>query len=71
MSKSTDYLTTTEATECFDVYPNTTRKWAVRGKVPSHGNPVNGYRLFKPTDLGILLEKVAEPVSATVAKKAR
>jgi hypothetical protein len=27
-----------------------------------HRNPVNGYRLFKRTDLGKLLKKVAKPV---------
>ena len=51
--------------------PNTTRKWAARGKVPIYRNPVNGYRLIKRTDLHKLLEKVAEPVSVTVAKIAR
>jgi hypothetical protein len=51
--------------------PNTTRKWAARGKVPIYRNPVNGYRLIKRTDWDKLLEKVAEPVRATVAKKAR
>jgi len=51
--------------------PNTTRKWAALGKVPSYGSPVDGYRLFKRTDRDKLLEKVAEPVRATVAKKAR
>jgi excisionase family DNA binding protein len=71
MSKSTDYLTTAEAAECLDVHPNTTRKWAGRGMVPSYGSPVDGYRLFKPTELDKLLEKVAEPVRVTVAKKAR
>jgi excisionase family DNA binding protein len=71
MSKSTDYLTTAEAAECLDVHPNTTRKWAARGMVLSYRNPVNGYRLIKRTDLHKLLEKVAEPVSVTVAKIAR
>ena len=51
--------------------PNTTRKWAARGKVPIYRNPVNGYRLIKRTDWDKLLEKVAEPVRASVAKKAR
>ena len=71
MSKSTDYLTTAEAAECLDVHPNTTRKWAARGKVPSYRNPVIGYRPFTRTDLDKLLEKVKEPVRVTVAKKAR
>jgi excisionase family DNA binding protein len=71
MSKSTDYLTNAEAAEYLGIHPNTTRKWAARGKVPSYGSPVDGYRLFKRTDWDILLEKVAEPVSVTVVKKAR
>ncbi|MBM3337689.1 MAG: hypothetical protein FJY60_08415 [Betaproteobacteria bacterium] len=36
---------------------NTVFKWATHGD-----NPVNGYRMFKRTDLDKLLKKVAEPV---------
>jgi len=71
MSKSTDYLTTAETPEYLGIHRNTTRKWAARGMVPSYRNPVIGYRLFKRTDWDMLLERVAEPVRATVAKKAR
>ncbi|MFM7867492.1 MAG: helix-turn-helix domain-containing protein [Planctomycetaceae bacterium] len=39
------------------VSQNTVFKWATHGD-----NPVNGYRLFKRTDLDKLLKKVARPV---------
>jgi len=36
-----------------------------------HRNPVNGYRLFKRTDLDKLLKKVAKPVAQPKTSKAR
>jgi hypothetical protein len=36
-----------------------------------HRNPVNGYRLFKRTDLDKLLKKAAKPVAQQTANKAR
>lgn len=62
MQKLTDYLLTAEASEFLGVSPNTLRAWAKEGKIPMHRNPVNGYRLFKRTDLAKLLKKTAKPV---------
>jgi excisionase family DNA binding protein len=64
MTKLSDYLHTAAAAEYLGVAQNTIRKWAARGDIPMHRNPVNGYRLFKRTDLDKLLKKAAKPVKA-------
>ena len=55
MTKLTEYLHTAEAAAYLGVHHNTIRKWAARGDIPMHRNPVNGYRLFKRSDLDKLL----------------
>ncbi len=65
MTKLSEYMHTAEAAEYLGVHHNTIRKWAARGDIPMHRNPVNGYRLFKRTDLDKLLIKVAKPVKTT------
>jgi len=62
--KLTEYMKTAEAADYLGVSQNTLRKWAARGDIPMHRNPVNGYRLFKRTDLDKLLKKAAKPVKA-------
>jgi excisionase family DNA binding protein len=61
---------TAEAVEYLGVHHNTVRKWAAHGEIPMHRNPVNGYRLFKRTDLDTLLKKAAKPVAQQI-KRAR
>ena len=63
MNKLTDYVQTAEAAEILGVAQNTHRKWAGRGDIPMHRNPVNGYRLFKRGDLEKFLKKVERPVN--------
>ncbi|MFN7840800.1 MAG: MerR family transcriptional regulator [Pirellula sp.] len=65
MTKLSEYMHTAEAAEYLGVHHNTIRNWAARGELPMHRNPVNGYRLFKRTDLDKLLSKVAKPVKTT------
>ena len=65
MTKLTEYLHTAAAAEYLGVAQNTLRKWAGRGDVPMHRNPVNGYRLFKRTDLDKLLKQAAKRVKPT------
>jgi excisionase family DNA binding protein len=60
-----------EAVEYLGVHHNTLRKWAAHGENPMHRNPMNGYRLFKRTDLDTLLKKAAKPVAQQTANKAR
>lgn len=52
------YLTIREAAEFLGVSANTLRNWGRAGKVPMHRNPINGYRLFKRSDLERLLESI-------------
>ena len=63
-AKLTEYLHTAAAAEYLGVAQNTIRKWAARGDIPMHRNPVNGYRLFKRADLEKLLKKAAKPARA-------
>jgi len=63
MTKLTDYVLTAEAAEILGVAQNTLRKWAARGDIPMHRNPVNGYRLFKRADLERFLRKIGQPVT--------
>jgi len=58
MDKFTDYLRVKAAAEFLGVSPNTLRSWSQDGKVPTHRNPVNGYRLYRQVDLERLLLRV-------------
>ena len=71
MTKLSEYMHTSEAAEYLGVHHNTIRKWAGRGDIPVHRNPVNGYRVFKRMDLDKLLKKAAKPVIASASKKPR
>jgi len=55
LEKLDTYLTIKDAAEFLGVSLNTLRNWGRDGKVPMHRNPVNGYRLFKKSDLERLL----------------
>ncbi len=50
-----DYLTIREAASFLGVSPNTLRNWERSGKITTHRHPLNGYRLYKQTDLEALL----------------
>ena len=63
MTKLTEYVQTAEAAEILGVAQNTLRKWAGLGEIPMHRNPVNGYRLFKRSDLEKFLKQVERPVN--------
>lgn len=60
MEKLDTYLTIKEAAEFLGVSLNTLRNWGRDGKVPMHRNPVNGYRLFKKSDLEQLLRETQQ-----------
>lgn len=61
MATLEDYLTVKEAAEYLGCSPNTLRNWGRDGKVTMHRNPINGYRLFKVSDLDKLLKKIGTP----------
>ena len=55
MQKLDEYLTIKEAADFLGVSSNTLRNWGRDGKIAMHRNPVNGYRLFRQSDLDQLL----------------
>lgn len=68
-TKLTEYVQTAEAAEILGVAQNTLRKWAKRGEIPMHRNPVNGYRLFRRVDLEKFLHGIERPVNAAPKKR--
>ena len=62
MQRLDEYLTIRDAAGFLGVSPNTLRNWGRAGKVPMHRNPINGYRLFRRSDLEDLLERIAKPL---------
>jgi len=50
-----DYLRIKEAARAIGVSEATLRNWGKQGKIKVHRNPVNGYRLFKRSDLEAVL----------------
>ncbi len=50
-----DYLRIKEAARLIGVSEATLRNWGKQGKIKVHRNPVNGYRLFKKSDLEAVL----------------
>ena len=54
-----DYLLIREAASFLGVSEATLRNWDREGKIAAYRNPVNGYRLFRKTDLEALLRRVA------------
>ena len=62
MVRLSDYVLTAEAARILGVSVNTVRNWARDGKIPHYRNPANGYRLFRLSDLELLLAEAAKPV---------
>lgn len=58
MDKITEYLTIKEAAEFLGISPNTLRNWEKQGKLSTHRNPVNSYRLYRKRDLEQLLKLI-------------
>jgi MerR family transcriptional regulator, copper efflux regulator len=55
-----EYLQIKEAASLLGVSPMTLRNWDNHGKLKSRRNPINGYRLYKRSDLTDLLKMVEE-----------
>jgi excisionase family DNA binding protein len=51
MSMRETYVTVHDAAEILGVAPNTIRAWGAAGKIPEYRHPLNGYRLYKRSDL--------------------
>lgn len=69
MQRLDEYAKVAEAADILGISPNTLRAWAEKGKIPSTRNPVNGYRLFRRTDLARLLP-ICRPILATTIELA-
>ena len=58
MEKITEYLTIKEAAEFLGISPSTLRNWERQGKLSTHRNPVNSYRLYRKEDLEGFLQTI-------------
>ena len=58
MKNIQDYLRIGEAAEYLGVSPQTLRNWEGKGKLRVYRHPVNGYRLFRKSDLEKVLRKL-------------
>ena len=54
-----DYLLIRDAASFLGVSEATLRNWDREGKIAAYRNPINGYRLFRRSDLEALLKNVA------------
>ncbi len=59
-----DYLTVGQAAAFLQVSPSTLRHWDRAGKLTPARHPLNGYRLYRRSDLESLLKQVASGRSA-------
>lgn len=55
MTNFKEYVQVKEAAEFLGISPMTLRNWDQRGKLKPVRNPINGYRLYKKSDLEKLL----------------
>ena len=56
-----DYMSIKDAAAYLGVSPGTMRNWGLGGKIATHRNPLNGYRLYKKSELEALLKTVDRP----------
>ena len=54
-----DYLLIRDAASFLGVSEATLRNWDREGKIAAYRNPVNGYRLFRRSDLETFLKRIA------------
>jgi len=53
-----EYLTVKAAAAYLGVAPNTMRNWDRDGKIPVFRHPISRYRLFKKSDLDLVLRDI-------------
>ena len=68
-TKLSEYVKVAEATEILGVSQGTLRNWSEAGKIPMHKNPVNGYRLFKKSELDEFLDAIERNVVKAKSKR--
>ena len=64
-----DYLQVKEAAALLQVSPNTVRAWGETGKIPEYRHPLNGYRLYRKTDLEQVVRQLEQMVPTRVKKR--
>lgn len=57
-----EYVRIKEAAEFLGVSQNTLRNWGRTGKIIEHRDPINGYRLYRRTDLDAVLREIEQSV---------
>ncbi len=58
VSTTKKYLTTKEVADLLGVTPLTVRNWDKTGKMKAYRNPINNYRIYKPSDVEFFLQKI-------------
>ncbi|MEK7716325.1 MAG: helix-turn-helix domain-containing protein [Pseudomonadota bacterium] len=61
MANLQNYLLIKDAAQFLGVSQGTLRNWGRGGKITTHRNPLNGYRLFRRSDLETLLKLIERP----------
>jgi excisionase family DNA binding protein len=67
--KISEYLKIGEAAELLGVTENTLRNWEKDNKIKTYRNPMNDYRLYKTSELEILLQEIKVDKKDPVEKK--
>jgi len=68
-TKLSEYVKVAEAAEILGVSEGTLRNWSEAGKILMHKNPVNGYRLFKKSELDEFLDAIERTVVLAKIKR--
>ncbi|MDB2613788.1 helix-turn-helix domain-containing protein [Chlamydiales bacterium] len=66
MQKIDEYLKIKDAADLVGVSPSTLRNWERQGKLNSHRNPHNSYRLYKQEDLQALLSEISNSIEEKI-----
>jgi MerR family transcriptional regulator, copper efflux regulator len=66
--KLQDYMQIKTAAGFLGVSVNTLRNWERQGKLATYRHPINGYRLYKKTDLEALLAAVRRSDQPTIER---
>lgn len=69
MQKIDEYLTIRDAALLVGVSSGTLRNWERQGKLKTHRNPVNKYRLYCKQDLEKLLQQINQSFDQETAMK--
>ena len=54
------YVKVREAAKILGVAPNTVRAWGAAKKIPEYRHPANGYRMYKRSDLELLIKQIED-----------